>query len=57
MEYMKKITLEEVAKEFTEPEMFKEDLLELHVKFRSFLLKYGELGLEILQQAMDQEDK
>lgn len=52
------MTLDEVAKEISsDPEMFKEDLLELHIKFEAFILKYGGAGLEVLLQAISAKEK
>ena len=50
------IKLETIAKAVShDPQMFMDDLLEIHVKFKSFYLKYGDLGLKTLLQALEKD--
>jgi len=50
------IKLETIAKAVSSnPQMFMDDLLEIHVKFKSFFMKYGSLGMKTLLQALKQD--
>ena len=53
----KKITLDEIAQKYVDPDQFKADLFDLHVKIRNFGEIYGAMGLWALQQTMDSEEK
>jgi hypothetical protein len=49
---MKKLNIDEVAKFMTDPEQFKKDFIDIKIGLDKYLIKYGELGLNLLSQEM-----
>lgn len=46
----KTVSLDTIAKMYTNPEQFKKELVELSAKLKVFGLKYGDIGLQALSK-------
>jgi hypothetical protein len=50
-------TLDEIANFMVEPEQFKKDVANLSVQWKTFYLKYGDLGIKVLLDLLNSEMK